>query len=210
MCKAIDFANGINEQITEAKEYYNKLRIKQSVLDGVEQDILHKIEDLDKFSLYTGWKICMSLSKLRKARRKTKNELKTMQSLINQLGEFTVKDAVINKEATTLEELTNKKIYHKRQLEMTGDILEEVDDIINNINYKSVLVKEKINNKFNEDKLYNMSDTLPKIKGNTIKVKYNSLKQKNHLINSVALSYSRYKIHEQEKYVELINRKRNK
>jgi hypothetical protein len=210
MCKAIDFANGINEQITEAKEYYNKLRIKQSVFDGVEQDILHKIENLDKFSLYDGWKFCMSLSKLRKTRRKTKNEVKTMQLLINQLGEFEIKDTTINKEVTTLEELTNKKTYHKRQLDITGDILEEVDDIINNIDHKSVVIKEEIIDKSNEDKLYEIQEALPKIKGSTIKVKYKSVQQKNHLLNSVGLSYKRYIINEKEKYVELIDRKRSK
>jgi hypothetical protein len=54
MCYALDYANNINNQITEAKEYYNKLKIKERVFNDVQQDLLHKIEGLDKFSLYTG------------------------------------------------------------------------------------------------------------------------------------------------------------
>lgn len=227
MCKAIDYANNINEQITEAKEYYDKLRIKQSVLDGVQQDILHKIENTDKFSLYDGWKFCMSLSKLRKTRRKTKNEVKTMQLLINQLGEFEIKDNLINKEVTTLEELTNKKTYHKKQVEITGDILNEVDVIINNVIDNNHLTRNNANkilnvftNKDNKDdtnfeeydknKMYEIHQPLPQIKGSNVKVKYKSVRQKQHLINSVALSYMRYELHEEEKYVKLISRKKGK
>lgn len=68
MCIAVNYANEINKQIAEAKEYYNKLRIKDKVFNDVQQDLLHKIEDLEKFSLYTGWKFCKALNRLRNPR----------------------------------------------------------------------------------------------------------------------------------------------
>lgn len=184
MCKATDFANGINTQITEAKEYYNKLKIKEKVFNDVQQDILHKIEGLDKFSLYNGWKYCMALSKLRKARRKTKNELKTMEDLIIQLGSFEIKENKLNKQANTLEQLNYENGYHKRQLEMTGDILEEVDSIVNNITNNEYLTRSNankindINNDILDKDVYKLSDKLPTIKGNTIKIIFRSPQQK--------------------------------
>jgi hypothetical protein len=184
MCKAIDFANSINEQITEAKEYYDNLRMKHSIYDGIQQDILHKIEDLDKFSLYTGWKLCKSLNKIRKIRRKTKNEISEMQSLITQLGGFEIKEDKIDNKSNELQNLTNKKIYHERQLKMTGDILEEVDDIINNINYNKNISKEKIHTECDENKIHEMSEKIPRIKGSNVKIRFNSQEQKKHLIKN--------------------------
>jgi hypothetical protein len=210
MCKAIDFANGINEQITEAKEYHRKLKIKERVFNDVQQDLLHKVESLDKFSLYTGWKFCMSLSKLRKARRKTKNELKTMELLVKQLGGFSVKETKIDKQATTLEELNFENGYHKRQLEMTGDILEEVDNIVNNIVYNEMASKEKINNEYDENKIYEMSEKIPKVKGSNVKIAFKTQAQKQHLIKNNKAKYESYYENNTNKYVEFISRKTNK
>lgn len=58
-----------------------------------------------------------------------------------------------------------------------------------------------------KDKIYNMSEVFPKTKGSTIKVRFKSGQQKQHLINNSSNSYSRYELNEQEKYIELINRK---
>jgi hypothetical protein len=202
MCQALDYANNINTQITEAREYYDKLKIKEKVFNGVQQDILHKIEGLDKFSLYTGWKYCMALCKLRKARRKTKNELKTMEMLVSQLGGFSIKETKIDKWADHLEQLTFENGYHKRQLEMTGDILEEVEQIVNNIIYKK---QEEI-----ISKIYNISEKIPKIKGSSVKIAFTSQAQKKHLIINNSPKYENFKENNTEKYVEFINRKTDK
>lgn len=223
MCKAIDYANSINEQITEAKEYYNKLLIKRKVFDDVQQDILHKIEDLDKFSLYDGWKYTMALSKLRKARRKTKNELKTMESLISQLGDFKIEDKKLDKKVTMVERLNYQNGYHKRQLEMTGDILDEVDSIINNVIDNNHLTRTNANKIFNvftnkdenitdndKTKIYEVTEKIPKIKNSNIKIRFTSQAQKKHLITNNKPKYESYRENNTEKYVEFICRKSNK
>lgn len=206
MCKAIDYASNINNQITEAREYYDKLKIKEKVFNDVQQDLLHKIEGLEKFSLYTGWKFCMALCKLRKARRKTKNELKTMEMLTKQLGGFSIKETKIDKQATHLEELNFENGYHKRQLEMTGDILQEVDNIVNNIIYKQ---QEEIA-VLDGNKIYDMSEKIPKIKGSNVKIAFMSQAQKKHLITNNSPKYESFKENNTGKYVEFINRKSNK
>jgi hypothetical protein len=213
MCQALDFANGINEQITQAKEYYDKLQIKEKVFNDVQQDILHKIEGLDKFSLYEGWKFCMSLSKLRKARRKTKNELKTMELLVKQLGGFEIKETNIDRQANHLEQLSFENGYHKRQLEMTGDILEEVDNIVNNIVYNNNLTTSSTNEvdvEFDENRIYDMSEKIPRIKGGNVKIGFKTQEQKAHLIKYNRLSYESYYENNTEKYVEFICRKTDK
>jgi hypothetical protein len=210
MCHALDFANSINTQITEAKEYYNKLKIKEKVFNDVQQDILHKIEGLDKFSLYTGWKFCMALSKLRKARRKTKNELKTMELLVKQLEGFSIQESKIDRQANRLDRLNFENNYHRRQLDMTGDILEEIDSIVDNVLYNENLTRSNANKTENNIKktyVYKMTDKLPNSKGSTIKVEFKSDKQLEHLINVVANAYTNYKVCEQDLYVELIDRK---
>lgn len=212
MCIAITYANNINTQITEAKEYYNKLKIKERVFNDVQQDLLHKIEGLDKFSLYTGWKFCMALSKLRKARRKTKNELKTMELLVNQLGGFSIKETKIDRQASHLDKLNFENGYHKRQLEMTGDILQEVDDIVNNIIYNENLTRSNANKDIilNEDKIYEMSEKIPRIKGSNVKIRFKTQDQKKHLIQNNKPKYESYFENNTEKYVEFISRKTNK
>jgi len=209
MCIAVDYANEINKQITEAKEYYNKLRIKDKVFNDVQQDLLHKIEGLEKFSLYTGWKFCKALNKLRKARRTTKNELKTMELLIKQLGGFSIKESNINGQANSLEKLNFENGYHKRQLEMTGDILEEVENIVNNIVYSKKASDDL--NEFNSDesKIYEASERVPKFKGSNIKLRYTSEKNKNNVIENRKSAYKRYIINEKEQYIEFIDRKKS-
>jgi Skp family chaperone for outer membrane proteins len=206
VCKAIDYASNINTQITEAREYYDKLKIKERVFNDVQQDLLHKIEGLEKFSLYTGWKFCMALCKLRKARRKTKNELKTMELLVKQLGGFSIKETKIDKQASHLEQLSFENGYHKRQLDMTGDILEEVDSIVNKIIYK----KQDEIAELDETKIYNISEKIPKIKGSNVKMAFKSQAQKKHLIENYSSKYERFKENNTEEYVEFINRKTDK
>ncbi|NRU52427.1 hypothetical protein [Clostridium beijerinckii] len=212
MCYALDYANNINNQITEAKEYYSKLKIKERVFNDVQQDLLHKIEGLDKFSLYTGWKFCMALSKLRKARRKTKNELKTMELLVKQLGGFSIKETKIDRQASHLDQLNFENGYHKRQLEMTGDILQEVDDIVNNIIYNENLTRSNANKDIvlDENKIYEISEKIPRIKGSNVKIRFKTQDQKKHLIQNNKPKYESYFENNTEKYVEFISRKTNK
>lgn len=213
MCYALDYANNINNQITEAKEYYNKLKIKERVFNDVQQDLLHKIEGLDKFSLYTGWKFCMALSKLRKSRRKTKNELKTMELLVKQLGGFSIKETKIDRQASHLDQLNFENGYHKRQLEMTGDILQEVDDIVNNIIYNENLTRSnanKVDVVLDDNKIYEMSEKIPRIKGSNVKIRFKTQEQKKHLIHNNKPKYESYFENNTEKYVEFISRKTNK
>jgi lipopolysaccharide export LptBFGC system permease protein LptF len=213
VCIAITYANNINNQITEAKEYYNKLKIKEKVFNDVQQDLLHKIEGLDKFSLYTGWKFCMALSKLRKARRKTKNELKTMELLVKQLGGFSIKETKIDRQASHLDQLNFENGYHKRQLEMTGDILQEVDDIVNNIIYNENLTRSNANKVdviLDDNKIYEMSEKIPRVKGSNVKIRFKTQEQKKHLIHNNKPKYESYFENNTEKYVEFISRKTNK
>lgn len=225
MCKAIDFANNINEQITQAKEYYDKLQIKEKVFNDVQQDILHKIEGLEKFSLYEGWKFCMSLSKLRKARRKTKNELATMKSLVTQLGSFEIKEKKLDRKATAMERLNFDNGYHKRQLEMTGDILKEVDTIINSVVESNHLTRTNANKilkvfkdndsetnniEYDENKIYEITEKIPRIKGGNVRIAFKTQEQKAHLIKYNRLSYESYYENNTERYVEFICRKTDK
>lgn len=208
MCEALNFANEINSQVKGAREYYEKLKVRHSVIDGVQQDILHKIEDLDKFSLYTGWKFCKALNKLRKARRKTKNEIETMQLLISQLGNFQIKEEKIDGKASVLSKLNYENNYHKRQLEMTGDILEEVNSILDDIDNKNIvikLIKEK-DREAEEDKVYTYNEKLPKIKGKDVMVKFNNFKQRQHIINIYKSMYETYKVDNYNNIITLINR----
>jgi len=92
---------------------------------------------------------------------------------------------------------------------MNGDILNEVDEILKVEYMRSPSHEHKDNIiEVNEDHIYGITDTLPKIKGITVKIKYKSLQQKQHLINSVSKSYAEYELNEQEKFVKLINRKK--
>jgi len=209
LCKATSYANQINTNIIEAKEYYNKLKIKEKVFNDVQQDLLHKIEGLGKFDLYTGWQLAKSLQKLRQARREAKNELKTMEMLVRQLGGFQVQEKKISNQDNHLTQLNYENGYHKRQLQMNGDILNEVDEILKVEYMRSPSHEHKDNIiEVNEDHIYGITDTLPKIKGITVKIKYKSLQQKQHLMNSVSKSYAEYELNEQEKFVKLINRKK--
>ena len=45
MCKALNFTSEINDKIKEAKKYYNELCVKEKVLNDMQNDLLHKIED---------------------------------------------------------------------------------------------------------------------------------------------------------------------
>lgn len=62
---ATDFADNINNKITESKKYYNKLKVDLKALDDAQLDLLHKIENLDKFDLYRGWELTKGLQKIR-------------------------------------------------------------------------------------------------------------------------------------------------
>lgn len=201
MCKAVNYANEINKQITEAKDYYNKLRIKEKVFNDIQQDLLHKIENIDKFNLYEGWELSKSLQKLRQARRETKNELDTMEKLIKQIGSFNIKSDLIEKRDNFLEQVKEEKRYHQRQLEMTGDILTEVDLIVNNTINTETGVDYK-------DKIYEVTEVVPKDKGSNIKVKFDTEKQKEGIIKSRKPAYKKYVINDVDCYVEFIDRKR--
>lgn len=189
MCIATSYANDINSKITEAKEYYNKLKIKEKVFNDVQQDLLHRIESLGKFDLYTGWQLAKSLQKLRQARRKVKNEIRTMETLIKEIGGFRIKENKIDVQAGIVE---NSK-YHERQIKNNNDILEEVNKIFDNT--------------YEENRIYLISEKLPKIKHSTIKVKFNSEAQKQHIIKVMVGLYKSYQIYDENQYVELIDRK---
>ncbi|WP_252251186.1 hypothetical protein [Clostridium sp. VAP52] len=63
MCKALEFANEINTKVKEAQQYYKDLIVKEKLYNDMQQDILHKVEFMDKFDLYLGWKMTKSLNK---------------------------------------------------------------------------------------------------------------------------------------------------
>jgi hypothetical protein len=199
MCKAVNYGAEINKQITEAKEYYNKLKSKEKIFNDMQQDLLHKIENIDKFNLYEGWELCKSLQKLRKSRRETKNELDTMERLIRQIGSFNINADLIEKRDNFLEQVKEEKRYHQRQLDMTGDILNEVNDIVNNANNFEISSFEKI---------YEAYESIPKIKGSNVKIRYTSIKNRSNIINNKKPAYNKYVINEKEKYIEFIDRKK--
>jgi lipopolysaccharide export LptBFGC system permease protein LptF len=155
----------------------------------------------------------MALSKLRKARRKTKNELKTMELLVKQLGGFSIKETKIDRQASHLDQLNFENGYHKRQLEMTGDILQEVDDIVNNIIYNENLTRSNANKVdviLDDNKIYEMSEKIPRVKGSNVKIRFKTQEQKKHLIHNNKPKYESYFENNTEKYVEFISRKTNK
>jgi hypothetical protein len=85
--------------------------------------------------------------------------------------------------------------------------------MVNNIIYNENLTRSNASNIENNTKetyIYKMNEQLPKKKGSNVNVGFINSKQLEHLLNVVSKSYTDYEVHEEENYIELINRKRGK
>jgi len=212
MCTAIDFADNINNQIKEAKKYYNKLKIDLKSFEYAQLDILHKIENLDKFDLYKGWELTKSLQKIRQERRRVKNELGTMELLVGQINKLEIKKEEISLQNKRFKNQVKKKenSYRIRTFCATGDVVNKVDYFIKDINENRNLNISMNNKKQNEDDkgVYCISSKIPKIKGSTIKMNFKDSQQRNHIINKISFMYEDFRINEDDSYIELINRRK--
>lgn len=209
MCMALDFANDINKKIEEARECYENLVIKEKVYNDMQQDLLHKIEDEDKFDLYTGWQFAKSLQQIREKRRKIKNEKYSMEILIDKLKNI---EKIGIGDIKRSENRQGKAKYHNRQIVLKDDPLFEIKNIIENIDNKSKLTRTsatKPNTIMNdtEEKFYYVSSKVPRTKGISIKMKYKNDRERLHITSRIALAFKECKVNADKQYVDLIERK---
>lgn len=179
MCLALDYANELNQKIEEIKIKYKELLVGEKSCNAEQQDLLHQIENSEKLDLYGGWKMYKSMHELRNKRRKIKNEKQTLELLIKQIS----------------------------------DIHIDIEDIITKDNIVNYVSENKVYNPraelFDTNKLreYYSTQKLPKTKGSSIRVKYDSDGQKNHIMNVLSKNYIEAKLNDKDKYVDLIERK---
>ena len=183
MCLALDYANEINQKIEEIKKKYRELEDKEKLYTAKQQDLLHEIEHLEKFDLYCGWKLTKSLNKLRNERRKVKNEKKVMKMLIGQVSEIHIETGKIEDVNNILHYVDENKIYKSRE--------------------------NRLMNKTEQNHLreYYANQKIPKTKGSSIRVKYSTEGEKNHVMNVLSKSYIEARLNAENKYVDLIERK---
>lgn len=155
MCKALNFTSEINDKIKEAKKYYNELCVKEKVLNDMQNDLLHKIEDEYKPDLYQGWQLTKSLHQIRVERRQIKNEKYNMELFLNQVPEEISLER-IEKAEQRQQMATFEKGYRKRVNELV-EPLKDVQNALNVINQEHNLVSRtgrtkaiKGNKKINE------------------------------------------------------------
>lgn len=125
MCKALSYSEQLSNVISSARDDFDSLNNRLSVLDKMQQDILHKIENTNSIDLYEGWKLTKSLQEIRRERRKIKNELETMVILIRDLGHLKKTKSKVEQKETELNNRLKKtnKGYKMRVLKSTEDIL---------------------------------------------------------------------------------------
>lgn len=183
MCLALDYANELNQKIEEIKTKYKELEDKEKLYTARQQDLLHEIEHLEKFDLYSGWKLTKSLNELRNERRKVKNEKKVMKMLIGQVSEIHIETGKIENENNILHYVDENKIYKSRE-----------NRLINKI-------------KPNHLRECYANQKIPKTKGSSIRVKYATDGEKNHIMNILSRNYIEARLNAEGKYVDLIERK---
>lgn len=201
MCKALEFANEINTKVKEAQQYYKDLIVKEKLYNDMQQDILHKVEFMDKFDLYLGWKMTKSLNKLRTERRQVKNELYNMKILIDQLNTFNINSDNIKKS----EQKQKGCKYSLRQIDIKDEPLETVKKSIDIINKNDNLTRTSILKQ--QEKIYYVSSKIPKTKGIDINIKYRSEKEKKHILNNISLQFKECRIDDKKQCIKLIERK---
>jgi hypothetical protein len=226
MCKALEIAQMMNNSIIEAKNYHYTLQMKLKTLDLSQQDLLHKIEHMDKFNLMKAWEITKALNELRHERRKIKNELFTMNILVNNLVNKQCVDVTLNNTVVELigknSELTRldkNKIYNNRVLKnidtplnATNDMLKSLDNIKSDV-YKNTMGSTSNLNVPNDkiaSKIYNFGEKKLKKdsgKGSSIKIRYISQKQYNSILNILVPQYTTFSINTTQKYFHLICKK---
>lgn len=125
MCKALSCSEQLSNVISSARDDFDSLNHRLSVLDKMQQDILHTIENTNSIDLYEGWKLTKSLQEIRRERRKIKNELETMVILIRDLGHLKKTKSKVEQKETELNNRLKKtnKGYKMRVLKSTEDIL---------------------------------------------------------------------------------------
>ena len=125
MCKALSYSEQLSNVINSARDDFDSLNNRLSLLDKMQQDILHKIENTNSIDLYEGWKLTKSLQEIRRERRKIKDELETMVILIRDLGHLKKTKSKVEQKETELNNRLKKtnKGYKMRVLKSTEDIL---------------------------------------------------------------------------------------
>lgn len=113
MCKAKNTISQILQLCEEAEQYFKEKSNRLSILDGMQQDILHMLED-DRFNAAEGYKYAKKLQEIRQERRIIKQEVETMLVFKPYMGNV-ISQAKKSQEKVT--ELDNKLTYlHKNKI----------------------------------------------------------------------------------------------
>lgn len=190
MCLALDYANEINNIIERAKIKCEELKKQRSQLDMTEQDILHKIENTDKFDLYSGWQYTKALHELRKNRRKTKDELNTINILFSEINTIDIIKIESVKEKQNHSDYCNRIVDEK-----DFNPIKTITNIVNNDLQGDNL------------RVINSCSRIPKVKGSSIRLRYTTDGEKNHIMNILSKKYIEARLNAEGKYVDLIERK---
>lgn len=135
MCKALNYSEQLSNVISNVRDDFDSLNHRLSVLDKMQQDILHTIENTSSIDLYEGWKLTKSLQEIRRERRKIKDELETMVILIRDLGHLKKTENKVKQKDTELNNRLKKtnKGYKMRVLKSSGDILVQTHSKVLNV-----------------------------------------------------------------------------
>lgn len=140
MCIASQITNEFENLFDKIEDEFNRLKKEMSEIDKLEQDILHIIENAG-YSASEGYKLCKSLTNIRQARRKIKNEFEPIQILRQSIVDYKIKNKLINKGGKKAEEaykklskLSKYKIYSNKVLNSNENIFDQVQYIIHTIN----------------------------------------------------------------------------
>lgn len=119
MCKAKEYVNQLKEISESIQNDVNQLHRKLTKLEGMQQDILHMIEN-DSFNAAEGYFYAKKLQDIRRERREIKNEIEIMSYLKSTPkiidGHVKQIEPNINKIDSKLTYLTEHKIYNPRVL----------------------------------------------------------------------------------------------
>jgi len=109
----------IKRELQFAQGKVKELSKKQSECDKLENEMLHKLEDI-KFSASEGYKILKYLQDVRVKRRDIKNELSEQQTISNLLAPF-IKGYESNQKNVHLGTINGKKKYGNKNLSEISD-----------------------------------------------------------------------------------------
>lgn len=109
----------IKRELQIAQNKVRELSKKQSECDTLENEILHKLEDI-RISASDGYKISKSLQELRIKRRNVKNELSEQQSIASLLAPF-VKGYETNQRNIHNRTVSGKKKYGEKNIGEISD-----------------------------------------------------------------------------------------